>query len=152
MSAQSNIQLGPDGRLRHFLTTEGLGCERITEILEPALDQFLTRQARDRPVDKLGARGVPADHRDDILALLRQGRLACEQDGGRGGGKQAREHGAAFVANESEEHWEWRDGVSSASPQRQAGCVSLRCHGAKVTDKALSRSAFGHGQAFARVL
>ena len=30
------VQLGPDGRLRHFLTTEGLGRERIVEILDVA--------------------------------------------------------------------------------------------------------------------
>lgn len=34
--ADGDIQLAPDGRLRHCLTTEGMGGERITEILDLA--------------------------------------------------------------------------------------------------------------------
>jgi aspartate carbamoyltransferase catalytic subunit len=36
MAEAPEVQLGADGRLRHFLTTEGLGRERITEILDLA--------------------------------------------------------------------------------------------------------------------
>lgn len=36
MTEADDVQLGPDGRLRHFLTTEGLGGDRITEILDLA--------------------------------------------------------------------------------------------------------------------
>ncbi len=34
--AEGDIQIAPDGRLRHCLTTEGMGGERITEILDLA--------------------------------------------------------------------------------------------------------------------
>lgn len=34
--AESDVQIGPGGRLRHCLTTEGMGGERITEILDLA--------------------------------------------------------------------------------------------------------------------
>lgn len=36
MAEPGDIQLGPDGRLRHFLTTEGLDGDRVTEILDLA--------------------------------------------------------------------------------------------------------------------
>ena len=36
MAEHGDVQIGPDGRLRHFLTTEGLGGERIAEILDLA--------------------------------------------------------------------------------------------------------------------
>ncbi|MDZ7748065.1 MAG: aspartate carbamoyltransferase catalytic subunit [Halofilum sp. (in: g-proteobacteria)] len=36
MAEAAEVQLGPDGHLRHFLTTEGLGRERITGILDLA--------------------------------------------------------------------------------------------------------------------
>ena len=36
MTDAGDVQIGPDGRLRHFLTTEGLGRRRITEILDLA--------------------------------------------------------------------------------------------------------------------
>ena len=41
-----NLQLGPDGRLRHLLTTEGLPAETIRRILDTA-DQFVSVSERD---------------------------------------------------------------------------------------------------------
>jgi aspartate carbamoyltransferase catalytic subunit len=41
-----NLQVGPDGRLRHLLTTEGLPAEMIRRILDTA-DQFVSVSERD---------------------------------------------------------------------------------------------------------
>ena len=41
----SQIQLNEDGRLKHFLTTEGLSKEILTEILDTA-DSFIGTQSR----------------------------------------------------------------------------------------------------------
>jgi len=43
---RSNLQVGPDGRLRHLLTTEGLPAELIRHILDSA-DQFVSVGERD---------------------------------------------------------------------------------------------------------
>jgi len=43
---RSNPQVGPDGRLKHLLTTEGLGAEIITRILDTA-EQFVSVGERD---------------------------------------------------------------------------------------------------------
>ena len=43
---RSNLQVGPDGRLRHLLTTEGLPEEMIRHILDTA-DQFVSVGERD---------------------------------------------------------------------------------------------------------
>ena len=40
------VQLTADGRLKHFLTTEGLSKELLTEILDTA-DSFISTQERD---------------------------------------------------------------------------------------------------------
>jgi len=42
----SQVQLTADGRLKHFLTTEGLSRELLTEILDTA-DSFISTQERD---------------------------------------------------------------------------------------------------------
>jgi aspartate carbamoyltransferase catalytic subunit len=41
-----NLQVGPDGKLRHLLTTEGLSAEMIRHILDTA-DQFVSVSERD---------------------------------------------------------------------------------------------------------
>ena len=41
----SKVQLTEDGRLKHFLTTEGLSRELLTEILDTA-DSFISTQER----------------------------------------------------------------------------------------------------------
>jgi len=46
LDPKANIQLGPDGRLRHLLTTEGLPAETIRHILDTA-DQFVSVSERD---------------------------------------------------------------------------------------------------------
>jgi aspartate carbamoyltransferase catalytic subunit len=46
LDPKHNIQLGPDGRLRHLLTTEGLPAETIRHILDTA-DQFVPVSERD---------------------------------------------------------------------------------------------------------
>jgi aspartate carbamoyltransferase catalytic subunit len=43
---QSNMQVGPDGRLKHLLTTEGLPAELIRHILDTA-DQFVSVSERE---------------------------------------------------------------------------------------------------------
>jgi len=43
---RSNLQVGPDGRLKHLLTTEGLPAELIRHILDSA-DQFVSVGERD---------------------------------------------------------------------------------------------------------
>ena len=46
LDPKHDIQLGPDGRLRHLLTTEGLPAETIRHILDTA-DQFVSVSERD---------------------------------------------------------------------------------------------------------
>src|SRR5438477_8892279 len=46
MNAARNLQVGPDGRLRHLLTTEGLPAETIRKILDTA-DQFVSVSERE---------------------------------------------------------------------------------------------------------
>ena len=46
LNPKADIQLGPDGRLRHLLTTEGLPAETIRHILDTA-DQFVSVSERD---------------------------------------------------------------------------------------------------------
>jgi aspartate carbamoyltransferase catalytic subunit len=46
LSPKSSLQLGPDGRLRHLLTTEGLPAETIRHILDTA-DQFVSVSERE---------------------------------------------------------------------------------------------------------
>jgi aspartate carbamoyltransferase catalytic subunit len=46
MSPAGSVQLGPDGRLRHLLTTEGLPAEMIRRILDTA-DQFVSVSERE---------------------------------------------------------------------------------------------------------
>ena len=46
LSPKSSLQLGPDGRLRHLLTTEGLPAETIRLILDTA-DQFVSVSERE---------------------------------------------------------------------------------------------------------
>ncbi len=46
MNANRSLQLGPDGRLRHLLTTEGLPAETIRHILDTA-DQFVSVSERE---------------------------------------------------------------------------------------------------------
>src|SRR5574339_51671 len=46
LSPKASLQLGPDGRLRHLLTTEGLPAETISLILDKA-DQFVTVSERE---------------------------------------------------------------------------------------------------------
>ena len=41
----SQIQLNQEGRLKHFLTTEGLSKEILTEIIDTA-DSFISTQER----------------------------------------------------------------------------------------------------------
>lgn len=50
MTGPHNIQLDTQGRLKHFLTTEGLSCEQLTEILDTA-ESFAA--VGDRPVKKV---------------------------------------------------------------------------------------------------
>ena len=42
----ANLQVGPDGKLRHLLSTEGLSAEMIRRILDTA-DQFVGVSERD---------------------------------------------------------------------------------------------------------
>ncbi len=53
----SRIQLSADGRLKHFLSTEGLSCALLTEILDRA-DGFLDGQGGIRNVPLLAGRTV----------------------------------------------------------------------------------------------
>ena len=46
MNANRSLQLGPDGKLRHLLTTEGLPAETIRHILDTA-DQFVSVSERE---------------------------------------------------------------------------------------------------------
>jgi len=46
LSPKASLQLGPDGRLRHLLTTEGLPAETIRLILDTA-DQFVSVSERE---------------------------------------------------------------------------------------------------------
>jgi aspartate carbamoyltransferase catalytic subunit len=46
LSPKASLQLGPDGRLRHLLTTEGLPAETLRHILDTA-DQFVSVSERD---------------------------------------------------------------------------------------------------------
>ena len=46
MSPNHGIQVGPDGKLRHLLTTEGLSAEMIRRILDTA-DQFVSVSERE---------------------------------------------------------------------------------------------------------
>jgi aspartate carbamoyltransferase catalytic subunit len=46
MNPKASVQLGPDGRLRHLLTTEGLPAETIRHILDTA-DQFVSVSERE---------------------------------------------------------------------------------------------------------
>jgi aspartate carbamoyltransferase catalytic subunit len=46
MNYARNLQVGPDGRLRHLLTTEGLSAQLIRHILDSA-DQFVSVSERD---------------------------------------------------------------------------------------------------------
>jgi len=46
LSPKSSLQIGPDGRLRHLLTTEGLPAETIRLILDTA-DQFVSVSERE---------------------------------------------------------------------------------------------------------
>ena len=45
MTDPNTVQLTEDGRLKHFLTTEGLSRELLTEILDTA-DSFISTQER----------------------------------------------------------------------------------------------------------
>jgi len=54
----NNLQVGPDGRLRHLLSTEGLSAEMIRRILDNA-DQFVSVSERDvKKVPLLRGRSV----------------------------------------------------------------------------------------------
>jgi aspartate carbamoyltransferase catalytic subunit len=46
LSPKSSLQLGPDGRLKHLLTTEGLPAETLRHILDTA-DQFVSVSERE---------------------------------------------------------------------------------------------------------
>ena len=46
MNADRSLQVGPDGKLRHLLTTEGLSAEMIRRILDTA-DQFVSVSERE---------------------------------------------------------------------------------------------------------
>jgi aspartate carbamoyltransferase catalytic subunit len=46
LSSKASLQVGPDGRLRHLLTTEGLPAELVRHILDTA-DQFVSVSERD---------------------------------------------------------------------------------------------------------
>jgi len=46
MNANKSLQVGPDGKLRHLLTTEGLSAEMIRRILDTA-DQFVSVSERE---------------------------------------------------------------------------------------------------------
>ena len=46
MNADKSLQVGPDGKLRHLLTTEGLSAEMIRRILDTA-DQFVSVSERE---------------------------------------------------------------------------------------------------------
>ena len=46
MRTEASLQVGPDGRLRHLLTTEGLPAELVRHILDTA-DQFVSVSERD---------------------------------------------------------------------------------------------------------
>ena len=46
LSSKSSLQVGPDGKLRHLLTTEGLPAELIRHILDTA-DQFVSVSERE---------------------------------------------------------------------------------------------------------
>jgi aspartate carbamoyltransferase catalytic subunit len=46
LSPKASLQLGPDGRLKHLLTTEGLPAETIRHILDTA-DQFVSVSERE---------------------------------------------------------------------------------------------------------
>jgi aspartate carbamoyltransferase catalytic subunit len=54
----NNLQVGPDGQLRHLLSTEGLSAEMIRRILDNA-DQFVSVSERDvKKVPLLRGRSV----------------------------------------------------------------------------------------------
>jgi aspartate carbamoyltransferase catalytic subunit len=58
MSRGDGLQVGPDGRLRHLLTTEGLSAEMIRRILDTA-DQFVSVSVREvKKVPLLRGRSV----------------------------------------------------------------------------------------------
>ena len=58
MSGADGLQVGPDGRLRHLLTTEGLPAEMIRRILDTA-DQFVSVSEREvKKVPLLRGRSV----------------------------------------------------------------------------------------------
>ncbi len=46
LSSKASLQVGPDGKLRHLLTTEGLPAELVRHILDTA-DQFVSVSERD---------------------------------------------------------------------------------------------------------
>lgn len=46
LSSKASLQVGPDGRLRHLLTTEGLPAQTLRHILDTA-DQFVSVSERD---------------------------------------------------------------------------------------------------------
>ena len=58
MSSNASLQVGPDGKLRHLLSTEGLSAEMIRRILDTA-DQFVSVSERDvKKVPLLRGRSV----------------------------------------------------------------------------------------------
>ena len=58
LDPKASLQIGPDGRLRHLLTTEGLPAETIGLILDTA-DQFVSVSERD--VKKVGPHNIYAN-------------------------------------------------------------------------------------------